>query len=66
MASWQPEDKDPIHRFKKLLSEKKVLTPKKIDALDTSIQKEIEEAVVFAEQGLDPLVQEVITDVYAD
>jgi len=66
VKSWQTKDKDPIQRFKTLLLEKEVLTPKKIDELDASIQEEIEEAVVFAEQGPDPLPQELTTDVYAD
>lgn len=66
VALWQTENKDPIHRFKKRLLEKKVSTQKQIDELDASIQKEVEEAVVFAEKGADPLVQEVTTDVYAN
>jgi len=66
VALWQTEDKDPIHRFKKLLLEKEVSTQEKIDELDALIQKEVEEAVVFAEKGPDPLAQEVIADVYAN
>jgi len=66
VKSWQAEDKDPIPRFRKHLVEKKVLSTKEIEDLDTSIHQAIEEAVNFAEKSPDPNPDDLLKDVYAD
>jgi pyruvate dehydrogenase E1 component alpha subunit len=63
--AWRTEDKDPILRFEKKLLEMKVLTKQKVESIKTSIQKEIDEAIRFAEESPPPDVSELLKDVYA-
>jgi pyruvate dehydrogenase E1 component alpha subunit len=58
--------KDPIMRFEEKLMEMGILTQKQIEAMIPDIEKEMEEAVAFAEQSPFPDPSELMTDVYSD
>ena len=63
---WQKGDKDAILRLEKKLVDTKALTKDKVKKIRDSVQKEIEEAVKFAEVSPEPEVNELLEDVYAD
>ncbi|MFC1563992.1 thiamine pyrophosphate-dependent dehydrogenase E1 component subunit alpha [candidate division KSB1 bacterium] len=58
--------KDPILRFEKYLSDKKIFTVKELEALHEQVLNEIEEAVEFAENSPYPEGHEALDGVYAD
>ena len=60
------EEKDPILLFEKKLLKSKVLTQPDLDAMIPGIEKEIEEAVEFADQSPFPDPSELMTDVYSE
>jgi pyruvate dehydrogenase E1 component alpha subunit len=66
VEEWKKEDKDPISRFEKKLLELNLLTGEKIEDIKTAVQKEIDDAVQFAEESPIPETSELLTDVYAD
>ncbi|RJR53740.1 MAG: thiamine pyrophosphate-dependent dehydrogenase E1 component subunit alpha [Desulfobacteraceae bacterium] len=55
--------KDPIPRMAEKLLEQKVLTKKKMAAIEAKANEEIEEAVAFANQSEFPTVEEMYEDV---
>jgi len=65
IEGWQKADKDAILRFEKKLLETKALTKDKMKKIRESVQREIEEAVKFAQESPEPDVSELLEDVYA-
>ena len=68
---YKPEDevaewlaKDPIPRFEKKLLSMKVLNKKKVKEIGASLEKELEEAVSFAEESPIPDLDQLTEDVY--
>ena len=66
VAEWMADDRDPIKRYEKILWDLGLLTEEKIEALKAEVDKEIEDAVAFAEGSPDPSPEALLTDVYAD
>lgn len=62
VMSWQ--QKDPIDNFTERLRRDGYLTPEEFRAIVAKVQKEIEEAVAFAEQSPVPEPTELLTDVF--
>lgn len=58
------EEKCPIKRFQSKLMEKNILTPSLVNQINHQIDKEIEEAVEFAEQSPYPEPQEALDDLF--
>jgi TPP-dependent pyruvate/acetoin dehydrogenase alpha subunit len=58
--------KDAIERFKKRLIEDGKLTEEDMDKIDKEVEKEVEEAVKFAEDSPFPAPEETLEDVFAD
>ncbi len=58
--------KDPIMRFEEKLLEMGILASAQIEAMIPDIEKEMEDAVEFAEQSPFPDPSELMTDVYSD
>ena len=58
--------KDPIMKYEEKLLEMGILTQEQIEALIPDIEKEMEDAVEFAEQSPFPDPSELMTDVYSD
>ena len=56
--------KDPIKQFEKKLLEMDILTQEKIEELDGTIERELDEAVRFAEESPFPDPSELTQDVY--
>lgn len=56
--------KDPITRFEKKLLDMQILTQKKMGEIRSSVEKELDEAVRFAEESPWPEPSEVTQDVY--
>ena len=56
--------KDPIPRFEKYLLEKKILSEQEKNQIFQKIEKEIDEAVEFAEKSPYPAPEEALEDVY--
>jgi acetoin:2,6-dichlorophenolindophenol oxidoreductase subunit alpha len=65
VSVWQTKDKDPIRRFEKRLIELHLLTENKMGEIRAAVKKEIEEAVVFADQSPIPDPSQLYADVYA-
>jgi pyruvate dehydrogenase E1 component alpha subunit len=59
-------EKDPLPRFSKFLVENKYFTAAELADFDTVIEKEITEAVKFAEDSPYPAVEKTVEDVYSD
>ncbi len=66
VAEWMTDEKDAIKRYEKSLSELGLLTEEKIEVLKADVEKEIEDAVTFAEESPAPPIEALLTDVYAD
>ncbi len=64
VAEWLA--RDPIATFKKSLLEHNILTQSEIDELDSDAQREIEDAVEFAMQGLPLPFEEIENYVYVE
>ncbi len=62
LQEWK--DKDPLPRFEKKLLDMQVLTREKIEEITGSIEKDLAEAVSFAEESPFPDPSELIEDVY--
>lgn len=58
--------KDPIERFEKVLRNRKMLSKTTQSEIETRIEKEIEEAVQFAENSPWPEPEEALEGVYAE
>jgi len=65
VEGWQKADKDPILRLEKKLIDTKALTKDQVKKIRESVQKEIEEAVKFAQESPEPDVSELLEGVYA-
>jgi TPP-dependent pyruvate/acetoin dehydrogenase alpha subunit len=57
--------RDPITSFRSKLLERGVSTEKGLDEIDSSVAKEVEAAVKFAEESQFPRPEEALKDVYA-
>ena len=58
--------KDPIPKFEKQLIDNKVSTTEELKAIQDKIQKEIDDAVRFAEESPYPAEIETVQDIYTD
>ncbi len=56
---------DPINRYKKYLLKEKILDQKKIDVISKKAEKEVEEAIDFAEKSSYPEPKEALTDLFS-
>jgi len=61
----EAKEHDPIARFAAFLMESKYIGPAHMDALETKVKSEIDEAVAFAEGSPVAAADELFTDVYA-
>jgi pyruvate dehydrogenase E1 component alpha subunit len=61
---WQEED--PIGIFRRKLIDMKVASEQELDEQDDIAEREVEEAVQFAESSPEPAPEELYTDVYAE
>ena len=57
--------KDPILRMKKRLIEMELLTEERAKEIEQKIQKELDEAVAFAQNSPDPKPEDTLADVWA-
>ncbi|HEX6268655.1 MAG TPA: pyruvate dehydrogenase (acetyl-transferring) E1 component subunit alpha [Anaerolineales bacterium] len=64
VKKWQ--ENDPIGIFRKHLLEKKTITAKALDEIETRVDEEVNKAVEFAEQSPEPSMEELFKDIYAD
>lgn len=58
-------DRDPIIQFKKVLIEELIMSEDEIDAIETGVVNQVEEAVEFARNSPFPEPQEALDDVWA-
>ena len=56
----------PMPRFAKFLVENGVMTQEEVDAVDKQVEKEIEDAIAFADAQPLPAVETAVVDVYSD
>ena len=63
-AAWLA--REPVKRYRKFLEENEVMTPAEMDQVDAEIDREIVEAVKFAEESPLPKPEDVGKDVYTD
>jgi pyruvate dehydrogenase E1 component alpha subunit len=64
VKKWQ--ETDPIGIFRKHLLEKKTVSAKALDEIDTRVEEEVNEAVEFAETSPEPAMEELFTDIYVE
>jgi len=64
VQKWQ--ENDPIGIFRRHLTEAKRLTDKDLDAEESAVDEEVEDAVRFAEASPNPAPEELFRDIYAD
>ena len=60
------EKNDPIGLFRSYLSTEKIFNEAELDELDAAADKEIDEAVKFAESSPNPSPDELFENVYAE
>jgi pyruvate dehydrogenase E1 component alpha subunit len=65
VKTWMREN-DPIARFAELLTKKKILNKKASKAIWDETEKELQEAVAFAEQSAFPAPEDALTDLYVN
>lgn len=63
-AAWMA--KDPMPRYAKFLVENGVMTQAEIDAVDTKVAKEIDDAIAFADAQPFAAEESAVVDVYSD
>jgi pyruvate dehydrogenase E1 component alpha subunit len=59
-------DKDPLPMFAKFLTDNGVMTAEEIAEVDKQVEKEIEDAIAFAEAQPIPSLESCVVDVYSD
>lgn len=64
LKEWK--EKDPILRFEEKLIGLKVLTPERIAGIRDAVQKNLDEAVAFAETSSAPSLESLQSDVYTE
>ncbi len=63
ITEWQ--EKDPIERFARTLTRKKILTPERAAAILAAVRDELEEALAFARQSPFPEPADALDDLYS-
>ncbi len=58
--------KDPIKRYRKWLLEQGVAEEEELKTIENEVEREIEEAIAFAEQSPYPPLEEITKDVYVE
>ena len=64
VQKWQ--ENDPIGIFRRHLTEAKRLTDKELDAEESGVEEEVEDAVRFAEASPNPAPEELFRDIYVE
>jgi pyruvate dehydrogenase E1 component alpha subunit len=64
VQKWQ--ENDPIGIFRRRLTQAKRLTEKALDAEETRVEEEVEDAVRFAEASPNPAPEELFRDIYVE
>lgn len=64
IESWMR--KCPIERFKKILLERHIMKEAELKRIDQDVQKELEEAIQFAEESPFPNPEDALKDLYAE
>jgi len=64
VASWKADDKDPISRFEKILLKNQAGDAALFAEIRQTLEKELAEAVQFAEESPEPDIEDLLTDVY--
>ncbi len=62
----QERQRDPIRRLAQVLIDEEGVTQKELDALETELANELDEALDFAKNSPEPLPEDALNDVYAD
>jgi len=60
------EESDPIGIFRKHLLEKKTVSAKALDEIDSAVDAEVTKAVEFAESSPEPALEELFTNVFVE
>lgn len=60
------EESDPIGIFRKHLLEKKTISAKALDEIDSAVETEVAKAVEFAEASPEPALEELFTNVFVE
>ena len=61
---WQ--ENDPIGIFRKHLLEKKTVSAKMLDEIDTQVEEEVKQAIEFAERSPEPAMEDLFKNVYVE
>jgi pyruvate dehydrogenase E1 component alpha subunit len=64
VKKWQ--ETDPIGIFRKYLLEKKTVSAKALDEIDTQVEDEVNKAVEFAESSPEPAPEDLFKNVYVE
>jgi pyruvate dehydrogenase E1 component alpha subunit len=63
VKKWQDE-KDPIRRFSRVLSKKRMLSKKLVHQIQAEVRAMLDDAVIFAENSPFPQPEDALTDLY--
>jgi pyruvate dehydrogenase E1 component alpha subunit len=61
---WQ--ERDPIKRFKRYLLTERRITDAQLQKIDQTVNEVVEDAVKYADESLEPAIEEVTKNVYAE
>ena len=58
------DNKDPIINLQKYMVDNNIITPEKIEEIQSAVEKQMKEVVEFADSSKEPNETELYTDVY--
>jgi TPP-dependent pyruvate/acetoin dehydrogenase alpha subunit len=61
---WQ--ERDPIKRFRNLLTHERRVSPAALDAIDQEVSAVVDDAVKFADESPEPPLSELTRNVYVE
>ncbi len=64
VAAWK--SRDPIARYQAKLIGDRIVADADISEIKSAVERELDEAVAFAEKAPDPQPEECLTDVFAE
>lgn len=58
--------RDPLVTFRRHILEERISTPQEVGAVEKEVERQVEEAIAFADQSPDPPLESLYQDVYAE
>jgi TPP-dependent pyruvate/acetoin dehydrogenase alpha subunit len=57
-------ENDPIQRYESWLLSERIMTQREVDAVKSDLERELDEAVKFAQESPEPSLEESLADIF--